>query len=75
VNLFLCQTNPATGDCLQPLATSVTVTVAAGATPTFALFAQGTGNVPFNPGANRAFMRFKQGLLSVGATSAALRTQ
>ena len=60
---------------LQPLATSVTLTIAAGATPTFGLFAQGTGNVPFNPGANRAFLRFKQGTLSVGATSAALRTQ
>jgi len=75
VNLFVCQTNPVTGDCLQPLATSVTLTIAAGATPTFGLFAQGTGNVPFNPGANRAFIRFKQGTLSVGATSAALRTQ
>ena len=74
IDLFVCQTNPATGECLQPLATSVTGTIAAGATPTSAPFAQGTGNVAFNPGANRPFMRFKQRSLSVGATSAALRT-
>lgn len=45
-------------------------------TPTFAVFAMGTGRVPFPPAVNRVFIRFKTaGGATVGATSVALRTQ
>jgi hypothetical protein len=55
---------------------SATVQIATGQTPTFAIFVQGIGTVPFLPGANRAFVRFKTaGGATVGATSVALRTQ
>jgi hypothetical protein len=77
VNLFVCRTDPGTGACLPPgLQASVTVTINPGQTPTFAVFAQGAGTIPFSPGANRVFLRFRDGGNAVrGATSAALRTQ
>jgi hypothetical protein len=76
VNIVVCQTNPVTGACAAPPASSVTATINPGETPTFAAFIQGTGTVPFNPGANRVFMRFRDAHNVVrGATSAAIRTQ
>jgi hypothetical protein len=74
VSLALCQTNPATGACLNPTAASASVQIDAGQTPTFAIFVQGAGAVPFNPGVNRIFVRFKSGGATVGATSVAVRT-
>jgi hypothetical protein len=76
--LTLCQTNPATGVCINPATPgpSATVQIDAGQTPTFAVFVRGTGPVGFNPGVNRAFVRFKTaGGAIVGATSVAVRTQ
>lgn len=77
VNLFVCQTDPGTGACIGALQPEVFATINPGQTPTFAVFAQGTGTaIPFNPGANRLFLRFYDGGNAVrGATSAALRTQ
>ena len=76
VNLFICQTNPGTGDCLAPPASSVTTTINASATPTFGIFVQGSGNVPFDPALNRIFVRFKDsGGVTRGSTSVAVRTQ
>ena len=56
---------------------SVTTTGAAGAMPTFSFFVSGTGRVvPFDPGTNRVFVRFKDGSLATrGSTSVAVRTQ
>jgi len=59
LTIFLCQTNPATGQCISAVGSSVTTTINANATPTFAIFVQGSGNVPFDPAANRIFVRFK----------------
>ncbi len=76
VNLFICQTNPGTGDCLAPPASSVTTTINANATPTFGIFVQGSGNVPFDPALNRIFVRFEDsGGVTRGSTSVAVRTQ
>jgi probable HAF family extracellular repeat protein len=76
VTLFICQTDPGTGDCLAPPASSVTALVNNSATPTFGIFVQGIGNVPFDPGLNRIFVRFKDGGgVTRGSTSVALRTQ
>lgn len=76
VNVSLCQTNPATGQCISAIGGSVTTTIAAGATPTFGIFVQGNGNVSFDPAANRIFVRFKDsGAVTRGSTSVAVRTQ
>jgi photosystem II stability/assembly factor-like uncharacterized protein len=74
VSLFICQTDPGTGACLAPPASSVTTVINASATPTFAVFVQGNGTVPFDPAANRIFIRFSSGGVTRGSTSVAART-
>ncbi len=77
VTLTVCQTNPVTGQCTNPTTPAASTTVQIGAlqTPTFAVFAKGNGNVPFNPGVNRASLRFRTGTGGiVGATSVAMQT-
>jgi hypothetical protein len=76
VNILLCQTNPTTGQCISAINPSVTTQINANATPTFGIFVQGNGNVPFDPAANRIFVRFKDsGGVTRGSTSVAVRTQ
>jgi photosystem II stability/assembly factor-like uncharacterized protein len=75
VNLSICQTNPGTGACLGSPGNTVTTTINANDTPTFAVFVQGSGNVPFDPAANRVFVRFNSGGVTRGSTSVAVRTQ
>ena len=76
ISLFICQTDPITGACLSPPASNVTLTINANATPTFGIFVQGTGTVPFDPATNRIFVRFKgAGNVTRGSTSVAVRTQ
>jgi hypothetical protein len=75
-NISLCQTDPATGQCISAIVSSVTTQINANATPTFGIFVQGNGNVPFDPAANRIFVRFKDGGgVTRGSTSVAVRTQ
>ena len=76
VSISLCQTNPATGQCISAIGPTVTTTINANATPTFGIFVQGKGNVPFDPAANRIFVRFRDaGNVTRGSTSVAVRTQ
>jgi hypothetical protein len=79
VSITLCETNPATGACINPPAPTsgpVTTFIASGATPTFACFVTSTGTVPFDPANNRIFVRFKDALgVTRGSTSVAVRTQ
>jgi hypothetical protein len=76
VNISLCETNPATGQCISGITSNVTTQINANATPTFGIFIQGNGNVPFDPAKNRIFMRFKDGGgVTRGSTSVAVRTQ
>jgi hypothetical protein len=76
VNISLCETNPATGQCISAIGPSVSTTINAGATPTFGIFVQGNGNVPFDPAENRIFVRFKDGGgVTRGSSSVAVRTQ
>jgi hypothetical protein len=76
VSIFLCQTDPATSQCISGANTSVTTMINANATPTFGIFVQGEGNVPFDPAVNRVFVRFKDsGGQTRGSTSVAARTQ
>jgi hypothetical protein len=75
VDLFICETNPVTGACLSPPATSTTLTINAGATPTFTIFVNGNGSIPFDPANNRIFVRFKDaGGVTRGSTSVAVQT-
>jgi hypothetical protein len=76
VNIFLCQTDPASGQCISGIGPSVTTQIDANATPTFGIFVQGNDTVPFDPAANRIFVRFKDGSgVTRGSTSVAVRTQ
>jgi hypothetical protein len=76
VNITLCQTEPATGQCISGIGPSVTTQINANATPTFGIFVQGNGDVAFNPATNRIFVRFKDGGgVTRGSTSVAVRTQ
>jgi CSLREA domain-containing protein len=76
VSISLCQTDPATSQCISAIGPSVTTQVNADATPTFGIFVEGNGNVPFDPAVNRIFVRFKDsGNITRGSTSVAVRTQ
>ncbi|HEV8438457.1 MAG TPA: hypothetical protein VGT40_10215 [Methylomirabilota bacterium] len=76
VTLTLCQTNPATGQCISAIAPSVTTQINAGETPTFATFVGVVGTISFDPAVNRIFVRFKDpGAITRGSTSVAVRTQ
>jgi hypothetical protein len=72
--LFVCQTDPGSGSCLAAPAPSLTLVIPAGGTPTFGVFAVGTGAIPFDPALNRVFVRFTDGGVTRGATSVAIRT-
>ncbi len=76
VNITICQTNPASGQCLTEAGTQSQLTIGAGDTPTFSVFVQGSASIPFSPAVNRVFVRFKDSSGIVrGSTSVAVRTQ
>lgn len=75
--ISLCQTDPATSVCTNPSTPSsagAVLEIPAGDTPTFAVFVQAVGNIPFDPANNRALVRFfdSDDVLR-GGTSVALR--
>jgi hypothetical protein len=73
LGLGICQTDPSTGVCMTGLASTVTVSVPAGSTPTFAIFATATAAIPFDPANNRIFVQFTDSTGAVrGATSVAV---
>ncbi len=76
VSLTLCQTNPTTGACLSPAASSTpSITIAANQTPTFSIFVNGSGAIAADPANKRIFVRFKDsGLVTRGSTSVAVTT-
>jgi hypothetical protein len=73
--LTLCQTNPSTGACLATAASTVNLTIAGSATPTFSVFGDATGAIASLPATNRVNVRFRDpnGNL-VGSTSVAIQT-
>jgi virginiamycin B lyase len=75
VTLTICQTDPQTGNCLALPTATVTTTISANATPTFAIFVTGSGPVADLPGINRVFVQFSAaGGVLRGQTSVAVRT-
>jgi hypothetical protein len=78
VDITLCQTNPATGHCLQQPGPSVPVSTSSGETSTFAVFVRATGKtVAFDPASNRVFVKIRNAANGavVGSTSVAVQTQ
>ena len=77
LTLTLCETNPSTGACINPLnpAASVNTDIGANEQPTFSVFATAAGDVPFDPASNRIFIEFTDGNGSLrGSASVAVRT-
>ena len=75
VSVQICETNPTTGACISAVGPTVTTSIAADATPTFAFFVTGSGNVPFDPANNRVSVVFTDASgITRGATSVAMRT-
>ena len=74
--LFVCETDPVSGDCLAPAATSVTSAVGAGGTPTFSVFVAEAETVPFDPAGTRVILDFvdQSGGAVRGSTSVALKS-
>ena len=75
LTILLCETNPSTGACLAAPTSTVTLSIATDATPTFAVFATATGSVPFLPATNRLFVQYSDGAVVRGSTSVAVETQ
>ena len=75
---LLCETDPATGACINPAVPTrdaVTTSIEADETPTFGIFVQGQGDVPFDAIGNRVAVRFEdQDSLVRGSTSVAIRS-
>jgi PKD repeat protein len=75
VSLSVCRTDPTTGQCASAIASSVETQINQGATPTFAVFVNAGGPVPYDPEINRIFVRFRDAGGAVrGATSVAVKT-
>ena len=75
--IAICQTNPVTSACINPLTATtgvVTVNIAHGETPTFGVFTARITSFPYDPANNRIFVRFRDSVGGVirGATSVAL---
>ncbi|HVJ55879.1 MAG TPA: G1 family glutamic endopeptidase [Aliidongia sp.] len=75
LDVTICQTDP-NSVCMAPPAPNVTLTIAAGAQPTFSVFATATGPIPFSPAASRIFLQFTDadGMVR-GSSSVAVATQ
>ena len=74
VTVRICQTNPVTGACLVPADDSVSLTIAPGETPTFAVFVIGIVPVSFSPASNRIQVVFRENGAVRGSTTVAVRT-
>lgn len=74
VTLALCQTDPADGTCLAPPAATTSLTIGAGDTPSFAVFAHSDSVLPYDPADHRVNVQFRENGDIRGSTSVALRT-
>ena len=76
LSLTICQTVPATGQCMATPAAFVQTTIAADATPTFAIFGAASGTIAFAPQTSRVFVQFSDNSGAIrGETSVAVETQ
>jgi sugar lactone lactonase YvrE len=77
VSAQICPSNPATGVCLLPPASTVAIAnFTTGSTPTFSVYLTATGSIPFQPASSRVYFRFFDATgAERGATSVAITTQ
>jgi hypothetical protein len=74
VTTSICQTSPSTGQCLEAPAAGVSLSFAAGATPTFSVFLEASGTIAFAPATSRIFVRFDGTAGAIhGSTSVAIQ--
>ena len=72
----ICQTDPTSGQCLQPAAATVALNFAGSTAPTFSVFLQSSGAIAFAPAAARVYVRFEDASGGLhGSTSVAVETQ
>ena len=75
VGISICQSNPATGQCISPVQSSVVTTIDSNETAAFVIFLNASGTIPFDPANSRVFVRFRDGGgVTRGSTSVAVRT-
>lgn len=76
VSISLCQTNPTTGECINPTtpSSSAMVSVGASETSTFSVFVTANSSVVANAATNRIRLNFADGSTSRGSTSTAFST-
>jgi len=75
LSINLCQTDPSTGACMAAPTPTVTISDAAGATPTFSIFITASAPISLDPANSRIFLRFMDsGGVSHGSTSVAVDT-
>jgi len=78
MSLSLCETDPLTSICINPAQAGsepVMVEIAAGDSPTFAVFANSSDTIALDPANSRIFLRFSDEAGDVkGATSVAVRS-
>ena len=78
VTVSMCESNPATGACINPLVPTtepVVTTIDANGTPTFSIFVTGSDLIEADAAAKRIFVRFKDaGEVVRGSTSVAVQT-
>ena len=72
--ITICQTNTTTGACLANPAPSISLTIAAGETPSFGVFVQATDAIAADTANNRILVRFSNNNQSKGATSVAIQS-
>ena len=80
IALAICETNPMTGECINPTVPTtgvVNLTIEANDTPTFSIFATASAPIALDPALTRVRVNFEDQVSGEvrGATSVAIRTQ
>ena len=71
----VCETNPATAQCVAPPVPRINTNAFAGGSASFSIFVSATAPVALDPENNRITVQFTQGGLVRGATSIAVATE
>ena len=75
LDIVICQSNSLTAVCLSPPGSVASLTMGAGATPTFSIFVTAQGDVPLDAAQNRIYIEFRDaGGVLRGSSSVAVST-
>lgn len=76
LTVTICESNPASGQCLAPPASTVSLNFLVHGTPSFSIFLQASHAIPLAPGTSRVYVRFKDASGAVrGSASVAVATR